>query len=152
MLKKIFKLVFENRYQILKYLVTGGSGFVLDIATLWLLKEKFGFTPTQAVIANQIFMVSYLFLFYKFWAFRARGITHSQLIRFVCVLAWDYIFSVLMMALGTEILSFNYLLVRTATIAINTLWNYPLYKYFVFVENRVGIKDLISHLKSFLKP
>lgn len=152
MLKKIFKLGFENRYQILKYLITGGSGFVLDMSTLWLLKEKFGLRPTEAVVVNQIFMVVYLFLFYKFWAFRARGITHKQLVKFICVLAWDYVFAVLMMAWGSEFLLINYLLVRVLTIGITTLWNYPLYKYWVFVVGQVGIKDLIFRLKSFLKP
>lgn len=152
MIKKIFLHFWTLRHQFIKYFLIGSSGFILDILTLVALKEILGLNPVIAVVINQFFMINYIFFLNKHWTFKARGITKDQMVRFWVLMLWNYTFAILIMWIGSVLLEINYIYVRILSIAVVVSWNFILYKYWVFMETKVCIKELISHLKYFLKP
>lgn len=136
MLKRIIKFAWNSRNEITKYLIVGVSGLAIDIGTLTILKENAGLTPVLAVVLNQLLMLAYNFSLNKYWSFRNRDMPHWQLIRYLMLAGWNYIFSVGSMYFFHQQFGFEYRLVRIASIAVMTLWNFALYKFWVYQKER----------------
>ena len=132
MLKKVFLHFWSLRREFIRYFVIGTSGVVLDIGTLYLLKEYVHLRPVVAVVLNQIFLVNYAFFLNKLWAFKAKGVTHRQMIKFFILAGFNYLFSVGWMWFFNEVRHFNYLLVRIIGIILSVGWNFLLYKHWVY--------------------
>ena len=120
--------------QFIKYFITGVSAFVLDMLTLYALKEWLGLTPTWATVCNQFLMLNFVFFINKFWSFKAAGITHRQMVRYLIVALANYLFAVAWMFVFNHMLQFNYLLVRAVNIMLAVSWNFLLYRYFVYKD------------------
>jgi len=128
----ILKWVWSLRFQFLKYFITGVSAVVLDIASLYALKEYAGMRPVFAVIVNQIFILNFVFFVNKYWSFKADGATTRQAVRFLIVAGINYIIAVAWMWFFNERLGVNYLWARVANIAVAVAWNFLFYRYFVY--------------------
>jgi len=132
MLHKFFVYLWSLRVQFVKYFVVGISGVFFDLATLIVFKEKFGWTPVVAVVVNQLILLSYNFTLNKYWSFKDRAMPHKQIVRYLILAGCNYIFSVGMMYIFNHKLGFDYRLVRLVTIAAMVMWNFFLYKYWVY--------------------
>jgi putative flippase GtrA len=132
MIKKTLQYVWSLRREFIKYAVIGGSGFVLDIGSLLLFKEIFGWLPVTSVIVSQAFLIIYIFYLNKYWTFRNKELPHKQAMRFLILAIFNYIFSVSVMYLFNQQYGFNYLIVRIFSIACMVSWNFFLYKYWVY--------------------
>ena len=120
------------RHQFARYFVIGLSGVILDIGSLYLLKEYLHFRPVVAVIINGIFLLNYVIFLNKYWAFKSAGVTHKQIVRFFILAGINYAISVGWMYFFNEKLLINYLFARVANIALSVAWNFLLYKYWVY--------------------
>lgn len=118
--------------QFIKYFIIGCSGVVLDMSTLILFKEVFGWSPVMSVVINQILLLTYIFCLNKFWSFKNREMPHRQIVRFLILAGFNYVFSVITMYVFNHKLNFDYRLVRVASIAMMVSWNFFLYKYWVY--------------------
>jgi putative flippase GtrA len=132
MIKKLFEKFWSMRHQFIKYAVTGISAVVLDMGSLYILKEYGGINPVVAVVVNQFFIVNYVFFINKYWSFGAHGMTGRQMFRFLIVASWNYAFAIFWMWLFYERLEMNYLLARILNIMFAVSWNFLLYKFFVY--------------------
>ena len=132
MIKKAILHFWSMRQQFARYFVIGFSGVILDVGSLFLLKEYLHLRPVVAVIINGIFLLNYVFFLNKYWAFKSQGITHKQMIRFFILAGANYTIAVAWMYIFNHKLDFNYLLVRIANIALSVAWNFLLYKYWVY--------------------
>ncbi len=131
-LNKYLNYTWTHREQFIKYFAIGISGTVLDILTLWILKEFFGLIPVVAVIINQIFILLYIFLFNKKFSFQARGNTRNQMFRFLVLAGANYLFAISWMWLWSQYFGYNYLLVRICNIVLAVAWNFLLYREWVY--------------------
>ena len=120
------------RGQFVKYFITGLGAVVLDILSLYLLKEYLGLRPVWAVVINQVFILNYVFFVNKHWSFKSRGLTRLEIARFLMVAGLNYVVAIVWMYLFNEFLNFNYLLVRIFNVALSVAWNFLLYKYWVY--------------------
>lgn len=132
MVKKILNYAWTNRAQVAKYLIVGIGGVILDISSLAVLKEVFGWTPVAAVIVNQAVLMTANFTLNKYWTFRNTEMPHKQAVRYLMLAAWNYSFSIASMYLFHDQLGYNYLLVRAGSIAAMTSWNFILFKTWVY--------------------
>lgn len=132
MLNKLISHLWSLRHQFIKYFIIGISAVFLDIGSLFLLKQYANFTPVMAIVVNQLFLIVYVFFFNKYWSFKAQGVTHKQAIRFLIVAAFNFFFSIAWMYVFNGKFGLNYLLVRTANIALAVAWNFALYRYWVY--------------------
>lgn len=130
MIKKTLQYAWGVRREFAKYFIIGISGVVLDMATLILFKEVFGWSAVFSVIIIQAMMLVYVFYLNKYWTFRNKEIPHKQIVKFLILAGFNYIFSVSMMYFLEQV--FDYRLVRLATIAVMVSWNFFLYKYWVY--------------------
>ena len=121
-----------SQRQFIKYFIIGSSAFVLDMLTLFILKEWLGLTPTWAIVVNQILMINYVFFLNKYWSFKADGVTHKQIFRYLIVAVSNYFIAIAWMWIFNEKAGLQYLLVRASNIVLAVTWNFLLYKFFVY--------------------
>lgn len=136
MIKRTVNYFWSLRREFAKYFIVGFSGLFFDMGSLILFKEKFGMAPVVAVILNQIILLNYNFLLNKYWSFRNKAMPHKQLVRYLTLAGFNYLFAVGAMYVFNHIWEFDYRLVRILTIAVMVSWNFFLYKYWIYkVEN-----------------
>ncbi len=136
MVKKAAQYVWNSRAELLKYVLIGSSGFVLDMLTLIFFKEFVGFDSVSSVIINQAIIVIYIFTLNKFWTFRNRQLARPQFIKYLALTGWNYTIAVVFMYIFSRTLGLHYLLVRIGSIALTVTWNFLLYKHWIFAEQR----------------
>ena len=134
MIKKGFKYFWSVRDEFTKYFITGVSGFVLDMGTLILLTEVFNILPVFATILNQGLMIVYIFTLNKYWSFKNKEVPHRQFVRFLVLAGINYLIAVTLMYIFNQHLSFDYRLVRIASIVLSVSWNFFVYKYWVYAK------------------
>ncbi len=143
MVKRFICYLWKKKF--LQYSIVGSSAFVLDFASLIILKEVFNFNPIVAVAVDQIITINYVFFLNKYWSFKSNGQTTKQLVKFLVLMLWNYVFAVFWMWLFTSVVSFSievslfgktrdlwYLVVRLANILLAISWNFLIYKYWVY--------------------
>ncbi|MEI8361412.1 MAG: GtrA family protein [bacterium] len=124
--------IWKTRHQFGKYFITGISALILDMLSLYLLKEFFGMRPVYAVIVNQALLLNYVFVINKYWSFGAKGMGKQQMFRFYVLAICNYLFSVVWMYAVNDGLGVNYLLARFVNIGLSVSWNFLIYKYWVY--------------------
>lgn len=140
MKQKIISLIrklWHARWQFAKYFAIGLTAFLLDIGSLYLLKDRLGFSPVQAVIINQPLIILFVFWTNKKWSFQAAGQTRSQLTRFIILSLTNYGISIIWMWFFAHKLGFNYLIAKLANVVLAVSWNFLAYKYWVYAETAV---------------
>jgi len=120
------------RKEFTKYFIVGFSGLLIDMGSLVLLKEVFGLWPVFAVIINQAFLLVYNFTLNKYWSFKNKEMPHRQIVRYLILAGFNYLFGVVVMYIFNHKLGFDYRLVRIFSIACMVSWNFFLYKYWVY--------------------
>lgn len=123
-----------SKYQILKFLLIGGSSTLIDIILLFLLKEKAHLPAVWAVALEQIVIIAFNFLLNKYWTFQSKKIPWQQLQRYFVLVAGNYLAGIFLMYLMHQLLGFNYIIVRLITIALIASVNFILYKHWVYKE------------------
>lgn len=132
----VFKKYIFTR-QFFRYVVVGGMGTLFDIAILYVFKEFFGMTPVLSVVLNQVIMLVYIYVLNRYWTFGSEGNIGLEMTRLYMVFGLNYGIAVAWMWLGYDILGAPYLLVRISNIVCSTLWNFALYRLWVFKKNNL---------------
>ena len=146
--EKIYVLaakVWSHRLQFGRYFVVGGSAFILDMSSLYLIKERFNLQPVQAVVINQAFILTYVFLLNKKWSFGSTGQTRTQLAKFLTLAGSNYLISIAWMWFFAHYLPIHYLIARVLNIILATSWNFLLYKYWVYRVELVPNPDHVHN-------
>lgn len=132
MVRKLFLVFWSSRHQFARYFIIGFSAFILDIGSLYLLKEYGHLSAVLAVMINQLFVANYVFFLNKHWSFKAEGITHRQMVKFGILTGFNYIFSVVWMWILNHKLGVYYMFARMMNVVLAVGWNFLLYKYWVY--------------------
>ncbi|MBU0661422.1 GtrA family protein [Patescibacteria group bacterium] len=122
----------QVQIQLVRYFVIGLSGLAIDIGLLALCTRLFGINPTIAVIFVQFVVIIYNFLLNKYWTFKSQGLAHKQFVRYSVLVTWNYLFGVTVMYFCNEIAGMDEIIVRLVSIAITVLWNFILYKKWIY--------------------
>jgi len=132
MITRILKYFWSLKFEFSKYTAIGISAVILDMLSLMLFKEVFGWLPVVAVIVNQAFLLIYVFCLNKYWTFHDKNMPQRQVLRFLTLMSFNYVIAVLFMYIFNQQLEFDYRLVRMATIALAVSWNFLLYRNWVY--------------------
>lgn len=151
MIKRTVAYFWSLRREFTKYFIVGFSGLFLDIGTLILFTEKFGMLPVVAVVVNQSVLLIYNFLLNKYWSFKNKAMPHKQVVRYLTLTGFNYLFAVGTMYVFNHILNFDYRFVRIATIAVMVSWNFFLYKYWVYKAESIE-SPVLATVNNLSKP
>jgi len=130
----MIKSIIANKGQFIKYFTTGAAAFFLDVISLFVLREYYGFGAVRAVMLNQIFILTVVFLVNKYWSFGAKSKNVNEVGKYLVVVAINYIFAIAWMYSLNNLLGINYLLTRFLNICLAVTWNFFLYRNWVYKE------------------
>lgn len=120
-------LVFKHK--IIRYMVVGGSAYVIEMTSLYILRYVLGLSALVAVAIS--FWIGFVaaFTLQKVITFKNydRGIASisKQILGYSTLVAFNYAFTLLAVNLLQTTL--NVMAIRTLTIATITLWNFYIY-------------------------
>ena len=129
------KTIINKQKQFIKYFITGVTAFLLDIASLFVLKEYCGLSAVVAVMLNQVFILATIFIVNKYWSFESKNSKTDEARRYFVVAAINYVFSITWIYLMADILGVYYLLARFLNISLAVTWNFFLYKNWVYKQS-----------------
>ena len=119
-----------------RYLVIGGSAYLVELAILFSAQAA-GAPGTVAVAISFIVGTAVSFLLQKVIAFKDRRfhkkIVFSQAVLYGALVVFNFTFTVLAVWLLENY--FPVAAIRTVALAITVIWNYYLYKTWIFNRN-----------------
>ena len=124
--------VFLYRHHFVRYLIVGGSTFVLDFGILFVLHGQFQLNLAASTSVAYWISISYNFILNRYWTFDARekeSLTR-HITSYFALLVANYLFTVTFVSIvGTHI---NYIAAKALAVAIQMIWTYQIYKKFIF--------------------
>lgn len=117
---------------LLRYILVGGSSFVLDLGILTVLTERLGVWYIASATAAFLVAFFYSFLLTKHFAFRAGGAHGPQLLRYTMLVAMNYIVSIALLYGLTEYAHLHYVLSRIVAQGVVVCWNFVAYRTWVY--------------------
>ena len=130
MLQKLIKLAKSNFG---KYLIVGGSVYLLELAVI-VLAQNAGATAVEAVSISFVIGLIVSFILQKFVTFGDKRVHHKVLLpQFIAVtllVIFNFGFTVLMTKIFTHLLPV--VVIRTLAIGMTTIWNFYLYRTRIF--------------------
>lgn len=121
---------------IVRYVIVGGVVFILDYSFNWLLIEVVGVNYLMVgYIVAPITLVTNFFL-HRVWSFRDirsnKGKVRRQSIRYIILVGFNMLANMLLMYLFYGVLGLPLLLARMGSIITMVLWNFPVYRIWVY--------------------
>lgn len=130
MVQKLAKLAKSNFG---KYLIVGGSVYLLELAVI-VLAQNAGATAVEAVSISFVIGLIVSFILQKFVTFGDKRVHHKillpQFIAVTLLVIFNFCFTVLMTKIFTHLLPA--VVIRTLAIGVTTLWNFYLYRTRIF--------------------
>lgn len=124
--------ILKNR--LIRYLVVGGSAYALEMAVLFGLHDGIGLSPVESVAISFWFGLVIAFALQKFITFenheKGIHILGTQLAIYACLVTFNYLVTLLAVKYLSK--SYSVFEIRTAVIALGTIWNYVVYKNWLF--------------------
>lgn len=127
---------FETMKKVARYIVSGGSGAVVDLFCLYAFVEWFGIWYVLAAILAFIIAFFVSFSLQKFWTFKDMELNgiHVQATRYFIVSAANLAMNTLLMYLFVEIAGMHYLISQLITGAVLAVSSFFIYSKFVFIR------------------
>ncbi|NLA29305.1 MAG: GtrA family protein [Propionibacterium sp.] len=118
-------------WQMVRYLLVGGSAFVIDFGSLALLKSGFGVPAWLSAAIAFALSTLYSFLLQRKFTFSADLRMGNSAIRYGILLAVNMALTSVIVE-GFDRFFGLYLLGKIVSTALTTIWNFPIMKYWVY--------------------
>lgn len=118
----------------LRYLAIGFTTFFLQIGLLYVFTQLFGFDKVPGNIFSTLISMVFNFIASNFWTFKAGNTGKSRKLgKYLSLAVINYIFdTVLAFPLLAITLGFNQYIAKVIVTGMIVMWNYFLYKFWVF--------------------
>jgi putative flippase GtrA len=116
-----------------KYLLTGGAAFLLDLGLLALFKQVFDW-PT-GVAAGTAFLLSFAFTYtaQRYFTFGSSAPHGSALVKYTLLVGFNTLATAGIVALIDQV-GAGWLIGKIIATTVTTVWNYFAYRYWVFAD------------------
>lgn len=125
--------------QFIKFVISGGTAFVVDFCVLTICLEVLNFNLYVLGIISLANLLSLLcgmtttFVLNRFWSFKATNSkVYQQGAKFLAVHIFSMIMNSLLFGLLTQYLFVSPYIAKIGVTGLQVIWNFPLYKFFVF--------------------
>ena len=125
--------------EIIKYLISGGVAFIIDVSTLYCLTEFLKLHYYFSVIIAFAFGLITVYFLNTKWVF----VYHSQkskkkeFILFLLITIDGLCLNLILISFFTEIINIYYIVSKLLVTIIVLFWNYSARKYFLFNKSEV---------------
>ncbi len=130
-IKKILKISF------VKYLVVGGSSFVLDYAIFYSLYSFAGFRASYANAVSVFLAFIYNFSLNRLWSFESKEPIMKQLVLYLGLMFFNMAFSSGFIYFTAKYIFLDPKIAKIIAMCIIVIWNFFLYKKVIFKNNKI---------------
>ena len=127
-----FKLDKETLWNLIKYLIIGGSAFIIEYLLFLLLRMFLHYILANIIIYSIMFWV--VFLANKFLNFKSRGYFLRQLSQYTILYFINLIVTNLMLYGLSEYFMLDAAIGKFFVSGAAVLWNFALYKYVIYKD------------------
>lgn len=134
-MQKIKTLIEAHRpliKKLLRYVMTGGSAFVLEYLLFLLLKDGLHLYYVAANAVVYTLMFWFTFLMNKYFTFGAKGKMGAQLIRYILLYAFNLCVTNGLLYVLCSLLGLSPYIGKVLVSGMVVLWNFPIYRYFIY--------------------
>ena len=126
------KLMLNKEFllNLLKYLLIGGSAFVIEYTMFLLLRRVLHYLMANIIIYTLMFWT--VFLANKFFNFKSRGNFKRQLLQYTTLYFVNLLVTNLLLYALSEFLMLDPAIGKFFVTGIACFWNFPLYKYVIY--------------------
>lgn len=124
-------------WQMIRYVMVGGSAFVLDFGTLWALKSGVGLPAWLAAACAYILSTLYSFMLQRKFTFSADLGVGNSAVRYGILLLVNLVLTSAIVE-GFDYFLDLYLVGKIVSTAAMTMWNFPIMKYWVYPPSKVA--------------
>lgn len=137
-LNQVLKGKTGNTYiQLFRYLLSGGTAFIIDIGVMVLLKEVLGVNYLPASVIGFIVGLIFTYILSIRWIFNERRLANrwNELAIFALIGVVGIGLTWIFMKIFTEVLLIYYVISKVLTTIIVSLWNFTAKKLILFTKN-----------------
>ena len=124
-------------WQLVRYVLVGGSAFVIDFGTLWALKSGVGLPAWLAAACSYTVSTVYSFLLQRKFTFSADLGVGNSAVRYGILLVVNMVLTSAIVQ-GFDYFLDLYLVGKVVSTAAMTMWNFPIMKYWVYPTSKVA--------------
>jgi len=128
----MYQKIRQHLPQFLQYLVSGGSAAALELSSYQLMLWLDVWYAIAAPISGLVGLAS-AFIFHKYFVFQKKDQTQKQLIRYAILQTWNFFAQWALVFIFVEFLGVDPFLAKILGIGCTVMWNFFLYKLFVYV-------------------
>ena len=129
--------------RLVRYLIVGGSAYVLEMAVLFGLHHGIGLSPEKSVAISYWFGLVIAFVLQKFVTFQNHEkrihMLGFQLAIYACLVTFNYLVTLLAVKHFSN--KYSVYEIRTVVIALGTIWNYIVYNRWLFKTQRLELGE-----------
>ncbi len=130
-LSKILKIDRLTKIQILKFLIVGGSAFILDTGILKFTHETLSFPLYLSTALGTITGMIYTYILSTIWVFKESAKKPSLILFFALSLA-GLLINIAIVSLSHFTPSISYLFYKVLATAVVMVWNFLMRKFVIY--------------------
>lgn len=125
---------YPTHTRIFRFLLSGGTALLTDLAVLYLFTDVFGVWYLASAVIAFIFAFFVSFLLHKFWTFgdHSREDFHTQMSMYFFITVINLALNTLLMYLLVEKIGLQYIVAQIAASALIAVGSFFTYQRFVF--------------------
>ena len=122
------------RHHFIRYLLIGGTTFIIDFGLLFSLKTR---AHTSLVVATSVgywISILYNFTMNRWWSFSAaeKNNLHRHALTYGALLAFNFLFTIIFVGLVSKVMYFGF--AKVLAVLIQMSWTYLIYKNYIFTK------------------
>lgn len=130
---RLFRWGWNNKKHLATYGFVGGSSVVLDFGLLKIFNTwLFPWSAALSVALAQLIVLGWNYTLHRVYTFQSKGMVKKQLMRYAVLTIWNYVIGVFVMYVFADMLGFEPLHVRIATVGLVVMWNYLLFRFWIY--------------------
>lgn len=124
--------VYLYRHHFVRYIIVGGTTFLIDFGLLFLLHGQLELNLAASTSVAYWVSILYNFVLNRYWTFDAgeRKSLARHVTTYFILLIINYLFAVIFVTFVGIII--NYIIAKAIAVVIQMSWTYPIYKRYIF--------------------
>jgi putative flippase GtrA len=127
--------IYLYRHHFVRYLLVGGSTFVLDFGILYVLHGLLQLNLAGSTSVAYWISIYYNIFLKRYWTFDAREkeSLKRHITTYFALLVFNYLFTVTLVSIAGEHISYVY--AKALAVIVSMSWTYIVYKNYIFVAS-----------------
>ena len=127
-----------NKYRVLRYLFSGGTGFVVNVVILYVMTDVFGIWYVISGAVAFVVSITASFLLHRIVTFNydKDGTVHGQYSGFFVVSLINLLINEIILVFFVEVLGLWYIIAQTIASIVIAILGYFVYRHVIFREKR----------------